>query len=601
MTPDAELDRVLAAWLSGAGHRRAPDTVLRGTLEDIAVVRQRRPAAWMRRLGWAEPRGEPSGWTSPRRAAVRVALAAVLLVAVLLALAIGVGSFVTRDDRNRLPSASPALPSGPPATGWSTRAYGEDVGFVVDLPNGWTDKVSNADYVLVSGSDPVGTLSVAHASPFDLYTCTPVCIRDVAAQRVPWSGSQVLDDATAAISKRVGGGSWTGVRDGVVAGVTGARRLDVVSGTGAEAQRTTYVVGLDPQRIVALTSTQPVATYDATLVDRILATFRLLPGGPTYSIGTLKADPDPGGFYSATIPDFWPDRTVSVGGDVVAGLRRFGAGELTIGIGTPFGRVGVCDPSCRVATGQLTLADLRRTLMNGAPEDWARDAVELGGQPAERLRQTNPSRPELEHVFAIHDGRAVVVTLDLTSGLVSRASFDEMVAGFHYLAQPAPEPVVMTLTAPDGSFHVGLARGWNASEGTDRTAVYATTGSSRLAIFVGDASGMIQRCDRPAAPWEECGRVRVTTLDELVEATMVKPIADHGVGPPSGHYDEVVLDGERAVVVHIQAYEYPAKSGQELVYVLAMHDGRPYILRFWTSRNEFFGEEAVIAAFRFGR
>jgi hypothetical protein len=71
------------------------------------------------------------------------------------------------------------------------------------------------------------------------------------------------------------------------------------------------------------------------------------------------------------------------------------------------------------------------------------------------------------------------------------------------------------------------------------------------------------------------------------------------VGPPEPRRDDVTLDGEPSVVTRIQAYEYPAKSGQEVAYIVAMHEGRPYIVRIHTTENEVAGLESVIAGFQF--
>jgi hypothetical protein len=71
------------------------------------------------------------------------------------------------------------------------------------------------------------------------------------------------------------------------------------------------------------------------------------------------------------------------------------------------------------------------------------------------------------------------------------------------------------------------------------------------------------------------------------------------VGPPAGRWDAGTLGGEPSVVTRIQAYEYPAKGGQEVVYIVAMHAGRPYIIRIWTSANEATDLDSVIAGFRF--
>ena len=66
-----------------------------------------------------------------------------------------------------------------------------------------------------------------------------------------------------------------------------------------------------------------------------------------------------------------------------------------------------------------------------------------------------------------------------------------------------------------------------------------------------------------------------------------------------GARDAGTLGGEPSVVTRIQAYEYPAQSGQEVVYIVAMHAGRPVIVRIWTSENEATDVESVIAGFRF--
>jgi hypothetical protein len=121
----------------------------------------------------------------------------------------------------------------------------------------------------------------------------------------------------------------------------------------------------------------------------------------------------------------------------------------------------------------------------------------------------------------------------------------------------------------------------------------------RLTVRQGDADGTITTCTDPAAPWELCRSVQVKTLDELVAAVQPAPIDDHGVGPPSGRVTSATLGGEPAVITRIQAYEYPARSGQEVVYIAAIHKGRPWLLRIWTSANEAREVEEVVAGFKF--
>ncbi len=121
----------------------------------------------------------------------------------------------------------------------------------------------------------------------------------------------------------------------------------------------------------------------------------------------------------------------------------------------------------------------------------------------------------------------------------------------------------------------------------------------RMTVRVGDADDSITTCDEPAAPWELCREIQATILDELAAAVQPPRIDDHGVGPPTPRRDDGTLDGEPSVVTRIQAYEYPARGGQEVVYIVAMHDGRPVIVRMWTSENGMVGHDSVIAGFRF--
>jgi hypothetical protein len=145
---------------------------------------------------------------------------------------------------------------------------------------------------------------------------------------------------------------------------------------------------------------------------------------------------------------------------------------------------------------------------------------------------------------------------------------------------------------------LGLSNEWQLSPVLDGVLI---AGLQQLTVTVGDAKGRIVTCERPAGPWELCREVRAQTLDELADAVQPAPIADHGVGPPSGVRDAGTLDGEPSVVTRIQAYEYPARSGQMLAYIAAMHAGRPYLVRIWTSANELRRGtlESIIAGFRF--
>ena len=63
--------------------------------------------------------------------------------------------------------------------------------------------------------------------------------------------------------------------------------------------------------------------------------------------------------------------------------------------------------------------------------------------------------------------------------------------------------------------------------------------------------------------------------------------------------DSVTLDGEPAVVLRMAGYQYPAKGGQEVAFILAMHRGRPFIVRAWTEAGSLRYLSSLIAGFRF--
>ncbi len=147
-----------------------------------------------------------------------------------------------------------------------------------------------------------------------------------------------------------------------------------------------------------------------------------------------------------------------------------------------------------------------------------------------------------------------------------------------------------------GRAEIGLSDAWVPSPTADDVLLM---GVQELTVAVGDKKGRIVTCERPAGPWEQCRTVAAKTLDELVASVLPAPIDDHGVPPPTPGADATTLGGEPAVIVRTPAYEYPAQGGQEVVYIVAMHDGRPYIVRIWTSEDQATDLDSVIAGFRF--
>ena len=173
---------------------------------------------------------------------------------------------------------------------------------------------------------------------------------------------------------------------------------------------------------------------------------------------------------------------------------------------------------------------------------------------------------------------------------------------------PSPSPAtpattaapggVTELLAPDRSFRILTAFSWKQRE-SEPPALSATIGGSagssgrRLTLLAsrGRADGAITTCRTPADYWETCRNIHARTLDELVAAFDTRLL---------GRRRDVELDGEPAVVLEYQAQERPARGIQTLVYILAMHFGRPYAIRLWSSNQVASGRvDDVIAGFRF--
>jgi len=172
-----------------------------------------------------------------------------------------------------------------------------------------------------------------------------------------------------------------------------------------------------------------------------------------------------------------------------------------------------------------------------------------------------------------------------------------MIGGFAFVDAVIESPGPSVTTA-DGRVRLGLSAGWRQS--VDDTGVFIDDGvRMTMTVRVGDDRGSIATCEAPAGPWELCREITPTSLAELTAAVQPEPLADHGVGPPTGLTDSTTLGGEPATLTRIQAYEYPAKGGQEVVYIVAMHDGRPYIVRIHTHQNEVAGVDGIIAGFAF--
>jgi hypothetical protein len=131
-------------------------------------------------------------------------------------------------------------------------------------------------------------------------------------------------------------------------------------------------------------------------------------------------------------------------------------------------------------------------------------------------------------------------------------------------------------------FEIRVPRFW-AIENRDDV-VDARGDGTKLTIRVGTADGRLVTCERPARPWERCRDRNITNLDEFREAVAVGPPAGCDWCIPGGWPGRPdTLGGDEAWEIAFYGYEYPAHGSETAHYVMAIHDGRPYFLRFHTS------------------
>jgi hypothetical protein len=78
--------------------------------------------------------------------------------------------------------------------------------------------------------------------------------------------------------------------------------------------------------------------------------------------------------------------------------------------------------------------------------------------------------------------------------------------------------------------------------------------------------------------------VAITNLDDLREAVEpVPPVGCDWCIPGITESRASTLGGAEAWRIWRYGYEYPAHGGENALYVLAIHEGRPYFLRFHSS------------------
>jgi hypothetical protein len=160
---------------------------------------------------------------------------------------------------------------------------------------------------------------------------------------------------------------------------------------------------------------------------------------------------------------------------------------------------------------------------------------------------------------------------------------------------PANDSVLLPAPLPDWRFHLlGVdfelpSLKWRLGQETTPTSVrfwtpFQSYPTNSFTILAGDSQGTVRTCTNPRY-WEICKTVTPTSVDDLVQAVSGGwgPIGDGGIGPVNVDATEITLGGESAVLVRIRAQEGSAHGVEVVTYVLTIHEGRPYVLRFHTS------------------
>jgi len=350
----------------------------------------------------------------------------------------------------------------------------------------------------------------------------------------------------------------------------------------------------------------------------------------------VVGDPRTDGTYRLTIPANWSEVPPRVPG--VRVFRNDGVNSrivLRIAFESPDGILNLCLDRCASFTGidsldQLSAALDSRSLGFDTPfgplmpmqgVKIVRGETFLHGEPA------NTTRPDgtgldgrgpgelYEHVYAIHDGRAVVLSFDY--GLVSEHQVLDIIPSFRFVDPISSEELGLELysNGNDG-YEVLIPAVWAddpaelvydsgshaVTFGSGRGA--GTRGSPALTITMGQPNGTISLCG-------SCAATVVTTLDNLQELVVSNPTA---MDLPPEKQVAINLGGEPGRSERAQISNSCLGCPGAYYHVFTIHDGRPVVLAFdyWTVRFEsmvvtpgnevpFTGQmlDAILESFRF--
>ena len=471
---------------------------------------------------------------------------------------------------------SPASPVPDPEVARLQR-FQED-GIEMVLPGDWARVEGMAEGLFqVRGTAPAGALSIYHGHPTAATVCDPSCASIDLPAYVPFSAQrtvEVLADKISALK----GASDSGASDWVDSSsyhlrLAEARRLDIAGGDGRDPRRS-YLIGTYATDVVVAVLVSSDDRLRGEAVEELLDGIRFFPRvAANAGVPVVQAEPTFG--FRLLMPDAW----LATATELAPGVLSYGDRDVTVSVPDELGILTICDPACQhviaESLDELEAATFRRDL-----DAQASGATTLSDAAARFQRDSTTVSPSYR-VIAVVDGVPIHLWFDASDGNVDPALFEEITASFRYVRKPP--------TVRDGDtilgegFRLELPPFWQGEwkSGTDRS----------IAVDVGNADGWLWFCG-PSDAWggsePGCNIRRALTLDALAT-----PMA---VGSEAG---SVMLDGEPALTTAVENYEGGANGGQWFVFVKAIHDGVPYVIRLHNRKSSRVDLAEVLAGFRF--
>ncbi len=157
-----------------------------------------------------------------------------------------------------------------------------------------------------------------------------------------------------------------------------------------------------------------------------------------------------------------------------------------------------------------------------------------------------------------------------------------------------------TLVFAEAGYRIRIPRFWTMNEQGSNVEMRGF--GTSLTIRVGQPDGQLITCEAPDRPWERCRDARIANLDEFRDAVATGPPAGCGWCIPGAKRSVSTMAGEEAVFIRFHGYEYPAQGAESALYVLTIHEDRPYFIRFHTSaerRSPPHLWDEILASFQF--